>query len=84
MGYNKLIEFTEKIRVKKLLMFSLAILLVGNILAVATYYKLDFKYILVINTIITFGCAFIIYYLFRIQDNYNKVSDKSNQHPTIC
>lgn len=78
MGYNKLIEFTEKIRVKKLLMFSLAILLVGNILAVATYYKLDFKYILVINTIITFGCAFIIYYLFRIQDNYNKVSDKYN------
>ena len=77
-GYYKLINLTEKIKLNKLFIFSLIILLIANILAVATYYKFDFKYILIINAIITFGCSVIMYYLFRTQNNYNKVSDKYN------
>ena len=76
--YNRLISITEKIKINILFMISLGVLIIANILAVASYYKFDFKYILVINSTITLGCSVIIYYIFKTQNNYNKVSDKYN------
>ena len=76
--YHKLISFTDNLKTNRLFLISLIIIIVANILAVASYYKFDFKYILIINAFITFGCSMIIYYIFRVQSNYNKVSDKYN------
>lgn len=76
--YYKLINFTDNIKTNKLFIISLIIIIVANILAVATYYKFDFKYILIVNALITLICSIIIYYIFRVQSNYNKVYDKYN------
>ena len=76
--YYKVINFTESLKVNRLFVFSLSILVVANILAVATYYKFDFKYVLIVNAIITFGCSIVLYLLFRAQNKYNKVYDKYN------
>lgn len=76
--YYKVINFTESLKVNRLFVFSLSILVVANILAVATYYKFDFKYVLIVNAIITFGCSIVLYLLFRAQSKYNKVYDKYN------
>lgn len=76
--YKKLIAFTSKIKVNKLLIFSLFAIILGNILAVATYYKFDFKYVAIVNAIITLVFSLIILYLFKTQEKYSKISNKYN------
>lgn len=76
--YTKLVNYMSKIKINRLLIFSIFILILGNVLAVATYYKFNFKYVIVINSIITISCSVIVIYLFRVQENLNKVSNKYN------
>ena len=77
-SYKKLVKFTERIKVNKLLAFSLFIIVLGNILAVATYYEFDFKYVVIINSIIMIVCCVIVLFLFKTQEKYTNVSNKYN------
>ena len=74
--YKKLVHLTSKIKISKLLFFSLTVIILGNILAVATYYKYDFKYVAIINAIITLVFSVVILYLVRTQEKYSKISNK--------
>ena len=76
--YKQLVKFTERIKVNKLLVFSLFIIVLGNILAVATYYEFDFKYVVIINSIIMLVSCIIVLFLFKTQEKYTNVSNKYN------
>lgn len=76
--YNKLIEFTDKITPIQLCGFSIMIITIINIVLAATFYKVAYIFLFIINTIILLISFIIIFYTFKTQNNFNKVSDKYN------
>ena len=76
--YKKLLNITDKINLVQLILFGMLLMMVINIVLVNSYYKIDFKYFLVLNIILIIICLFIIIYTFKTQNKYNKVSDKYN------
>ena len=53
-------------------------MLILNIALYATYTEVKIEYILLINVVITLLVLFIIFYSFKTQNKYNKVSNKYN------
>ena len=76
--YNKIINFTDKIKKYQLIIFSFILVIIANVFAVFSYYKIQFVYILLFNAIVTIISYAIILYSFKTQNSYNKVSDKYN------
>lgn len=76
--YTKILTFTDRIGSRSLVTFSFLVILIANVLAVFTYYKINFVFILIFNMITTIICYVIVIYSFKTQNNYNKVSDKYN------
>lgn len=76
--YKFIIRITDKIKYKQLILLSLFVLIVANVLAGALYFKLDFIYLTIFNTLITLFCFLIVLYSFKTKNSYNKVYDKYN------
>ena len=76
--YNFIINITDKISKNVLVIFSLITILIANILTMVLYYKIDFMYLLIFNTMLTVFCFSIVLYSFKTKNNYIKVYDKYN------
>ena len=74
--YNKAINFTIKIKNFQLSIFCIIIMFLANVLSMIVYYKIKFEYLLIFNVLMTIVCFLIVFYYFKTQNNYNKVSDK--------
>ena len=76
--YNKILEFTDKISIAQLYIFCLIPMIIVNVLLMSSYYKIDFVYLLMFNIAVIFVCFILVFYSFKTQNKYNKVSDKYN------
>ena len=76
--YNMILKITDKINNIQLSVFCVIAMLIANVLAMSSYYKIEFKYLLIFNISMTVVCFIIIFYSFRTQNKFNKVSDKYN------
>lgn len=76
--YTRLLKITDKINSVQLGLFCTLGMLILNIALYATYTEVKIEYILLINVVITLLVLFIIFYSFKTQNKYNKVSNKYN------
>lgn len=76
--YRVILKRTDKINSEYFIAFSLAIILIANILAANVYQKIDFKFLLIFNTCITILYFVVIIHSFSNKNNYLKVYDKYN------
>ena len=76
--YKFLILITNKIGKIQLTSISLMLILVAYMPSLLLYLKIDFKYLLIINTIVALFCFIIVIYTFKTKNNYIKISEKYN------
>ncbi len=76
--YNSLLKATDKINPIQLGLFCTVGMLILNMALYWTYTEVKIEYILMFNVAITFFVLFIIFYSFKTQNKYNKVSNKYN------
>lgn len=76
--YYFLLKITDKIKSRQLIVISFVLIIISNLLVGILYYKIEFRYLLILNTFLTLFCAFIVMYSFRTKNNYIKVYDKYN------
>ncbi len=76
--YQVTVNKTSKVSSGYFIVFSFIAIVVANVLVMTVYYKIDFKYLLVFNTLITVAYFVIIISLFYNRNNYLKVFDKYN------
>lgn len=76
--YNALVKITLKIGQLQLTTLSLIFIILASSLTMILYYKIEFKYLLIFNTLLTLFCFFIVMYTFKTKDNYIKVNEKYN------
>ena len=76
--YKFLLRITSKVKNVHLVIFVFLVTLIANVLAMTVYYKVDFSYLLLFNTLLTLFCISIVFYSFRTKNNYIKVYDKYN------
>lgn len=76
--YKFLLKITDNLKSIQLITFSTIIIIIANILTMMLYYRIEFRYLLVFNTILTILYFCIILYMFKIKSNEIKVSDKYN------
>ena len=76
--YYFILKITDKIKKNQLIIISFALIIISNLLVGILYYKIEFRYLLVLNTLLTLFCLFIVMYSFKTKNNYIKVYDKYN------
>lgn len=76
--YNIIIKATDKINNKQIIITSFIVIIMANLLTMLLYYKIEFKYLLIFNTLLTIFCFTIVIYSFKTKNNYIKVYDKYN------
>ena len=76
--FNLILFNLEKINKKIFAILSLFLISIANILTATTYYKLDIRVMIIINAIFTLFCLLIVLHSFKMQNSYNKVSNKYN------
>lgn len=76
--YLKLLSITDRINSIQLGLFSVMGMLILNILLMGSYYRIKFHYFLTFNVATIILVLVVIFYSFRTQNKYNKVSDKYN------
>ena len=74
--YNFIMSNINKLSRTFLMILSLIVICIANVLAMTTYYEVDFKILILINISFTLICAFIVFYSLKVQSNYNNVSSK--------
>lgn len=76
--YNYILNSIQKISKRFLALFSIVIISIANVLAATTYYEIDVRVLIFINVSFSLICFLIVLYSFKMQHNYNRVSDKYN------
>ena len=76
--YKKLLNVTDKINKIQLSTFCIIIIIIANILSMIVYYQIKIQYLLIFNVSLTLLCCYIVFYVFKTQNKYNKVNDKYN------
>lgn len=76
--YNVILSTVERINKKFFIILLLLIIGIANVLAMTTYYEVDVRLLILLNVIFTLFCFLVVLYSFKMQSNYNKVSDKYN------
>lgn len=76
--YNSIITFTSRVENIKLIFFSIISIVSLGVFPMTIYYKLDIKYLLIFYSSMIILCNIIVFYSFKTQNNFNKVSDKYN------
>lgn len=76
--YQWIVKGTEKISSQCFIAISFIAILISNVLAMTVYYRIDFKYLLVFNTLVTIVYFIIIIHSLYNRNSYLKVFDKYN------
>lgn len=76
--YNLLLKATDRIKTSQLCVFCVIGMLILNIILANAYYKVKLQFFLIFNVILILLVLIIIFYSFKTQNKYNKVSDKYN------
>ncbi len=76
--YKTLLKITDKINSVQLSLFCIVGVLILNILLSSSYNTVKVEYILIFNVSVTLLVLAIIFYSFKTQNKYNKVSNKYN------
>lgn len=76
--YNKILKMTDKIKKYQLIINSFTLIIIANILVGILYFKIEFRYLLIINTLLTLFCLSIVLYSFITYNKYQKVYYKYN------
>ena len=76
--YNKIIKITDKIKINQLIILCLISILFLNVYLISAYYKIDFKYWVLVNIFLIIVLLSIIVYSLKTQEALNKVSNKYN------
>lgn len=74
--YKFLIKITRKIKNTQIIFATLFIALMANFLAAINYYKLQFGYLLIFNSILTIVCFGIVLYSLKTKNSYIEVNNK--------
>lgn len=74
--YKLILNLTDKIKKFSLITLCFILILLANIFAMTTYYKIEYEYLLIFNVSVTLVCFMIVIISLRAQNKYNKVSDK--------
>ena len=74
--YNYLIKITEKLDKKIMVIIFLTVIFIANMLLGIMYYKVDFKYAIIVNFILTIFYFSTVIYSLKTTNNYIKVYDK--------
>lgn len=74
--YNQVLDFTDKIKNKQLLLLCMIIIIALNIFPMTIYYRVDFKILLLFYSSMIIVCCVIIMYTLKTQNSYNEVSNK--------
>lgn len=76
--YLTILGFTDRIKNIQLSFLCILIMLFANVLSMSAYYRIKFEHLLIFNVSMTIICFIIMFYSFKTQNNYNKVSSKYN------
>lgn len=76
--YLKLLDTIDKINYIQLSLLCIVGMLILNILVVNSYNTIKLQYILIFNIVLVIAVLLIIFYSFKTQNKYNKVSDRYN------
>ena len=76
--YKFINSITERLNEMHLIVMCLFVIITVNILEATLYYDVDYRYLLMFNTLLMVFCAFIIINSFKTKNNYIKVYDKYN------
>ena len=74
--YQKILKATDRIDSEYLIILVFVVILIANVSAMNVYYKIDFKYLLIFNTLVTVVYFIIIVSSLYNRNNYLKVFDK--------
>lgn len=76
--YQKILKATDRIDSEYFIILVFIVILIANVSAMNVYYKIDFKYLLIFNTLVTVVYFIIIVSSLYNRNNYLKVFDKYN------
>lgn len=76
--YKFLLKITDKLKNIQLISFSIVIIVIANILTMLLYYRVEFKYLLIFNTVLTIFFFCVILYMLKTKNSYIKMYDKYN------
>jgi len=76
--YKKIIELVSKINTKLLILVCVLLLMTVNFLFASLYYKIDLKWLVLINTVISAVYLIIVFRVFTVENKYIKMSNKYN------
>ncbi len=76
--YIKLLKMTDRIKKYQLIVNTFIIIIIANVLVGILYFKIEFRYLLIINTLLTLFCLSIVLYSFITNNKYQKVYYKYN------
>ena len=76
--YDFIYKLIESISYKALSLACFMLMIIANILVMTSYYKIEFTYYFLFNTLMIIICMVIIVHSFKTQNNYNKVADQYN------
>lgn len=76
--YKVLVLITNKISKMQLTTISLLLIMLAYILSVSLYFKIEFRYLLILNTTVALFCFSIVMYMFKTKNNYIKINEKYN------
>lgn len=74
--YELLYKSSDCLKNNSLLRYTLIMIVMASFFTSISYTKLDKKYILIINTMIVICYVIVIFLLSRLQNNYQKISNK--------
>ena len=79
---KKLHDFLKNITIKisrhQFFILCFIIVIIADILSVSAYIQVEFRYLLIFNTLMALFCFLIVVYTFKTKDNYIKVNEKYN------
>ena len=76
--YKKLLELTEKLNDKFIVILMMLIMITFNFVYSSVYYKIDVKYLLIINIILQVIYVYIVMKIINEKDRYIRISSKYN------
>lgn len=76
--YKKIIGLVSKINTKLLTLICILLLMTINFMFASLYYKIDLKWLVLINTVISGVYLIIVFRIFSVENKYIKMSNKYN------
>jgi len=76
--YNLILAKINKIGEIYLIFICFIFIIIANILVAFLYFEVEFRYLLIFNTIVTLFCFCIVIYMFKTKNNFIEVNEKYN------